>query len=113
SHYGIASELDGIFKSEIYFHDQNGANVDKNNIEINIKYFDKDGNEVRASDSTTKVKSFKITVSPKAGESFQARYMKTGLYTTYTDLSKAHANAEVKSVNKGRIANIERSAESK
>lgn len=52
-------------------------------------------------------------MSPKAGESFQARYMKTGLYTTYTDLSKAHANAEVKSENKGRIADIERSAESK
>lgn len=113
SHYGIASELDGIFKSEIDFHDQNGENVDKNNIEINIEYFDKEGNEVLASDSTTKVKSFKITVSPKAGESFQARYMKTGLYTTYTDLSKAHANAEVKSENKGRIADIERSAESK
>lgn len=39
--------------------------------------------------------------------------MKTGLYFTYTDLSKASANAEVKSVNKGKVVNVERKAESK
>lgn len=113
SHYGIASELDNIFKDQIYFYEQNGAYVDQSNIDIDIKYFDQAGAEISSSDSTKKVKSFKINVIPKDGKTFKARYMRTNLYFTYTDLSKASANAEVKSVNKGKVSNVEREAESK
>ncbi|EGY79944.1 Cna B-type domain-containing protein [Peptoniphilus indolicus] len=113
SHYGVASELDHIFKSEIYFHEQNGEHIDQSNIDVAIKYFDQAGAEISSSDSTKKVKSFKIIVIPKEGKAFKARYMRTGLYFTYTDLSKASANAEVKSVNKGKLSNVEREAESK
>ena len=113
SHYGVASELDNIFKDQIYFYEQNGADVDQSNIDIDIKYFDQAGAEISSSDSTKKVKSFKINVIPKDGKTFKARYMRTDLYFTYTDLSKASANAEVKSVNKGKVSNVEREAESK
>lgn len=113
SHYGVASELDNIFKDQIYFYEQNGAYVDQSNIDIDIKYFDQAGAEISSSDSTKKVKSFKINVIPKDGKTFKARYMRTNLYFTYTDLSKASANAEVKSVNKGKVSNVEREAESK
>lgn len=113
SHYGVASELDNIFKDKIYFYEQNGAYVDLSNIDIDIKYFDQAGAEISSSDSTKKVKSFKINVIPKDGKTFKARYMRTNLYFTYTDLSKASANAEVKSVNKGKVSNVEREAGSK
>ena len=117
SHYGVASELDNIFKNQIYFYEENEACVDQSNIDsnidIDIKYFDQAGAEISSSDSTKKVKSFKINVIPKDGKTFKARYMRINLYFTYTDLSKASANAEVKSVNKGKVSNVEREAESK
>lgn len=107
SHYAIASELDQIFKSGLYIHESETSYVDKKNINIEIKYYDKDQREVTANNSSTKVKSFKISVEAKPGHQYKAKYFRTTEYYTYTDLSKASANAMVTFHNKAKVANVE------
>ena len=63
------------------------------NLAINVTYFDAGGKEVSSTDSTTRVKSFKVTVTVKDGVSVTAQNMTVGTeqapYETHIDTTGA------------------------
>lgn len=125
SHYAIASDLEESFKVWLvvkiddhsnYRYLGNGLaqrnnNLSKEEISIRVTYYDKDGREISADDSTSKVKRFKIDVTPIKGFEFKAKELSIGQYGTYTDPSKLKEGDVSHSKNKGIFGKIEKEAE--
>lgn len=67
------------------------------NLGIKVTYYDAAGKEVPATDSTIRVKSFKVTVTPKDGASITAQSMTVGTeqspYKTHIDTTGAKEGA--------------------
>ena len=73
-----------------YYESEDGFTQD---LGITVTYYDAAGKEVSATDSTTRVKSFKVTVTPKNGASISAQSMTVGTeqspYKTHIDTTGA------------------------
>lgn len=73
-----------------YYESEDGFTQD---LGIKVTYYDADGKEVSATDSTIRVKSFKVTVTPKDGASISAQSMTVGTdqspYKTHIDTTGA------------------------
>ena len=69
-----------------YYDSQDGLTQD---VDIKVTYYDANGDEVSASDTTTHVKSFKVTVTLKDKVQVKAQTMELESYTTHVD----HASA--------------------
>lgn len=73
-----------------YYESEDGFTQD---LGIKVTYYDAAGKEVPATDSTTRVKSFKVTVTPKNGASISAQSMTVGTeqspYKTHIDTTGA------------------------
>lgn len=73
-----------------YYESEDGFTQD---LGITVTYYDAAGKEVPATDSTTRVKSFKVTVTPKNGASISAQSMTVGTeqspYKTHIDTTGA------------------------
>ncbi|WP_455257139.1 Cna B-type domain-containing protein [Peptoniphilus asaccharolyticus] len=125
SHYAIASDLEESFKTWLgvkiddnsnYRYLGNGLarrndNLSKDEISIRVTYYDKDGREISADDSTSKVKRFRIDVTPINGFKFKAKELSIGQYSTYTDPSKLKEGDKSHSKNEGIFGNIKKEAE--
>ena len=87
-HYGIASEIDKHLKSgdNIWVSDAYGlhnyGNINDAYIKIDLKYYDKNGNEVSANDSSTHVKKFELLFTSTNHESFSLNYVYINLIPT-------------------------------
>lgn len=115
SHYAIASELEDSFKAWLtlkvddnqnYKYEGNGVaynnqTLNKNEVSIKIKYYDRYGAEIQSTDSESKVKSFTIDIVPKNGFELQAKELSLGTYSTYTDLTNLKSKDVVYSKNEG------------
>ncbi|WP_164845572.1 Cna B-type domain-containing protein [Anaerosphaera multitolerans] len=126
SHYGIATQLEqDLIKNLViqindtynYKYQGNGKLVLHNDkgetdeISIKVTYFDKNNNIVLANDSTTKVKSFTITITPKSNFELQAQSLSISEYRTYTDLTYLADSDTVISGNIAKFGDITRYAE--
>lgn len=71
SHYAIASELQKQLENLKISLSVNGSiqefGYNNDYVNFKIKYYDKDGNEIQATDNGSKVRKFTISVSPKKG----------------------------------------------
>nr|WP_314639240.1 Cna B-type domain-containing protein [uncultured Olsenella sp.] len=70
-------------------------------LKISVTYYDANGSEVPATDTTTHVKRFKVTVTPAVGQSIEAQNLKIDNYVTYTDASGAAEGSTWAIKNKG------------
>lgn len=69
-----------------YYDSQDGLTQD---VDIKVIYYDANGKEVSATDTTTHVKSFKVTVTIKDNAQIQAQTMELESYKTHVDHSSA------------------------
>lgn len=69
THYAIAAEVQRTIEQNLRMTLSDGSSLDyaamNKQFNISVTYADKDGNTVEATDGTTQVKSFSITVTPK------------------------------------------------
>ncbi len=127
SHYAIASELEAAFVDHLvlkvddynsyvykgagkktyynaYYDDQKG---DTDKLAIKVTYYDASGKEVSATDSSTHVKSFKVTVTVK-DSSITATHLlmnNAATYPTHVDLSNGTEGQKYTFKNDGAIGN--------
>lgn len=77
------------------------------NLGIKVTYYDADGKEVPATNSTTRVKSFKVTVTPTGGASITAQSMTIGTeqspYKTHIDTTGAEEGSTWTVSNTGTV----------
>lgn len=108
THYALASELDQALKSEIKIKINGQEYPCSNNlVDFTFTYYDKEGKEVDAFDSTTHVKSFKVKVTPKEGQTIdQAQYLYINEYPTIVDTSKVDYGESWKFKNKGTVNDL-------
>lgn len=106
THYAIASELDAELKKNVHLNSNEG-NLD-NCVDFEIIYKDADGKVVKATDSTTHVKSFEIKVKPKEGQTItNAQRLSIDSYSTILDTSNQTAGESWKFSNTGKKDDLE------
>lgn len=92
SHYGIASELQNAIENGLTLTHTDGSQTGYAAVRdcITVTYYDKDGNEIPASDGSTHVKNFTITVdlNTEGAENIKAiRYFSLNHYPSRADLT--------------------------
>ena len=83
-YYTGAGQTGSFYDS--YYDSQDGVTQD---VDIKVTYYDANGKEVSARDTTTHVKSFKVTVTIKDNVQIQAQTMELDSYKTHVDHSSA------------------------
>lgn len=87
-----------------YYENQDGLTK---NLGIKVTYYDADEKEIPATDSTTRVKSFKVTVTPTGGASITAQSMTIGTeqspYKTHIDTTGAEEGSTWTVSNTGAV----------
>ena len=116
SHYAVASELQKQFEDNLTIRlnvDGKFQDFKYNNDYVNfvVKYFDKDGNVIAADDSTSHVRKFTITVTPKTDHEDIVGSRLTLNYSTIVDFSQMNEGDRWKFKNDGAIPNKEVSAD--
>ncbi len=134
SHYALASELENYFagrdsagqltqnrlilkvndyKSYVYrgyqhkailIDNAEGKTGETDDVSFTITYYDKDGNEVAPSDTTTHVKSFKIKVNIDANRHIKAQSLTSNGYPTHMDSSSGTVGDTWTVTNTGAVA---------
>ena len=118
-HYGIASVLDKELRDGIKFTVQEVDGIQRSYkfsdedspVTISITYYDSVGNKVDSADSTTQIKKFEITVTPKDNKTVYGVKLETGNYSTVVDLSDVAEGSTVTFQNKASISGHEDTAE--
>lgn len=110
SHYALASELQSVFEKnmEMQLQDEKGKIhtikwVENDFVTFSAVYYDADGKVVDPSDTTTHVKRFEITVTPKEGRTLEGIYFKIWDYPTIVDYTGMDENETRNFVNTGSI----------
>ncbi len=128
SHYTTAKSMEEDLNGKLvlllqdgtkYFYAGSGNSLYKNNdsnnttsdLNIVVKYYDADGKEVTATDATTKVKSFKVTVNGKDVQEFVGANLTIESYRTYTDTSNLSEKQAINVKNMGSANGIDSEAE--
>lgn len=107
THYAIASELDAELKQNVHLNSNNGY-LD-NSVDFEFIYKDADGNVIKATDSTTHVKSFEIKVKPKNGQTItNAQRLSIDSYSTNLDTSHQIAGESWEFSNTGKKDDLEK-----
>ena len=98
----------GIYATKSNYYDADAAQSD---IIIKVTYFDKDGNEVLADNSSTPVKSFTVTISSKNG--IEAHDLAVNGYPTHVNVSQLAGGQGISIKNKGLAGGKESEASHK
>lgn len=107
THYAIASELDAELKQNVHLNSNNGY-LDES-VDFEFIYKDADGNVIKATDSTTHVKSFEIKVRPRNGQTItNAQRLSIDSYSTNLDTSHQIAGESWKFSNTGKKDDLEK-----
>ena len=107
THYAIASELDAELRQNVHLNSNNGY-LD-NSVDFEFIYKDADGNVIKATDSTTHVKSFEIKVKPKNGQTItNAQRLSIDSYSTNLDTSHQIAGESWEFSNTGKKDDLEK-----
>ena len=107
THYAIASELDAELKQNVHLNSNNGYLDDS--VDFEFIYKDADGNVIKATDSTTHVKSFEIKVKPKNGQTItNAQRLSIDSYSTNLDTSHQIAGESWEFSNTGKKDDLEK-----
>lgn len=88
-HYAVASELQADIEKSFVLQLSDDSKLSYNNdkVTLSVTYYDASGNAIEPTDTTQKVKSFEIKITPKSGTSIKAKYMILDAYSTYADIS--------------------------
>lgn len=88
-HYAVASELQADIEKSFVLQLSGDSKLSYNNdkVTLSVTYYDASGNAIEPTDTTQKVKSFEIKITPKSGTSIKAKYMILDAYSTYADIS--------------------------
>lgn len=86
----------GNYATKSNYYDADAAQSD---VKIEVKYYDKDGNEVLAVNSSTPVKSFTVTISSENG--IEAHDLAVNGYPTHINVSQLAGGHEISIKNKG------------
>lgn len=86
----------GNYATKSNYYDADAAQSD---VKIEVKYYDKDGNEVLAGNSSTPVKSFTVTISSENG--IEAHDLAVNGYPTHINVSQLAGGHEISIKNKG------------
>lgn len=110
SHYAIASELQSVFEKnlEMQIQDENGTTHtikwgENEFIAFSVIYYDAAGNVVEPNNTTTHVKRFEITVTPKEGRTLDGIYFKIWEYPTIVDYTGMDENETRRFTNTGSV----------
>lgn len=89
-HYAVASELQKDIEKNFALQLSDDSKLTYNNdkVTLSVTYYDASGNVIEPSDTTQKVKSFEIKITPKSGTNIKAKYMILDAYSTYADISQ-------------------------
>lgn len=125
SHYAYASELDKELQSQLFFRSYGGEDyryrgndkepeysgeADNKTVKsIKVTYYDSKGEAIPETDTTRKVKSFKVDINYES--SFNPKDFAIGEYHTYSDLSEISKNEKIKIINKATVADKTTTAE--
>lgn len=88
-HYAVASELQADIEKSFVLQLSDDSKLSYNNdkVTLSVTYYDASENAIEPTDTTQKVKSFEIKITPKSGTSIKAKYMILDAYSTYADIS--------------------------
>lgn len=88
-HYAVASELQKDIEKNFALQLSDDSKLSYNNdkVTLSVTYYDASENAIEPTDTTQKVKSFEIKITPKSGTSIKAKYMILDAYSTYADIS--------------------------
>lgn len=89
-HYAVASELQEDIEKNFALQLSDDSKLYYNNdkVTLSVTYYDASENVIEPSDTTQKVKSFEIKITPKSGTNIKVKYMILDAYSTYADVSQ-------------------------
>lgn len=105
-YYTGAGQTGSFYDS--YYDSQDGVTQD---VDIKVTYYDANGKEVSARDTTTHVKSFKVTVTIKNNVQIQAQTMELESYKTHVDHSSAKEGSTWKISNTAAVGDKNKTAD--
>ena len=115
SHYAIASELQKQLENLKISLSVNGSiqefGYNNDYVNFKIKYYDKDGNEIQATDNESKVRKFTISVSPKKGNEDISGTQIVLNYSTIINVAQMNQGDTWKFTNSAAIPNHTSKAE--
>lgn len=113
-HYAVASELQAdIAKSfALQLSDNSKLSYNNDKVTLSVTYYDASENVIEPSDTTQKVKSFEIKITPKSGTNIKAKYMILDAYSTYADVSQMQPGTSLVFKNRAELPEHYKDAES-
>ena len=113
-HYAVASELQKDIEKNFALQLSDDSKLPYNNdkVTLSVTYYDASENVIEPSDTTQKVKSFEIKITPKSGNSIKAKYMILDAYSTYADISQMQPGTSLVFKNKAELPEHGKEAES-
>lgn len=113
-HYAVASELQKDIEKNFALQLSDDSKLTYNNdkVTLSVTYYDASENVIEPSDTTQKVKSFEIKITPKSGNSIKAKYMILDAYSTYADISQMQPGTSLVFKNKAELPEHYKDAES-
>lgn len=104
-HYAVASELQKDIEKNFALQLSDDSKLSYNNdkVTLSVTYYDASGNVIEPSDTTQKVKSFEIKITPKSGTNIKVKYMILDAYSTYADISQMQPGTSLVFKNKAEL----------
>lgn len=104
-HYAVASELQKDIEKNFALQLSDDTRLSYNNdkVTLSVTYYDALENVIESTDTTQKVKSFEIKITPKSGNSIKAKYMILDAYSTYADVSQMQPGTSLVFKNKAEL----------
>lgn len=104
SHYAVASELQTALENSIKLYLSDGTTTTYSDGLFKITYYDAAGNKVEATDTSTRVVKFEVTVTP--GEETIEAYKMELSYSTIADYSGMNVGETWKFKNVGKVGDV-------
>lgn len=113
-HYAVASKLQEDIEKNFALQLSDDTRLSYNNdkVTLSVTYYDASGNVIESTDTTQKVRSFEIKITPKSGNSIKAKYMILDAYSTYADVSQMQPGTSLVFKNKAELPEHGKEAES-
>lgn len=112
-HYAVASELQADIEKSFVLQLSDDSKLSYNNdkVTLSVTYYDASGNAIEPTDTTQKVKSFEIKITPKSETSIKAKYMILDAYSTYADVSQMQPGTSLAFKNKAELPEHKKESE--
>ena len=113
-HYAVASELQEDIENNFALQLSDDTRLSYNNdkVTLSVTYYDASENVIESTDTTQKVRSFEIKITPKSGTNIKAKYMILDAYSTYADVSQMQPGTSLVFKNKAELPEHGKEAES-